>query len=210
MPTAEKTETYHHGNLRTALIAAALSLIMDKGMDAVTIREVASKAGVSHTAPYRHFTDKSALMAAVAKEGFDLMVAQMRQRMAAHPDDPLLQFKYCGIGYIEFALAHPAHYRVMFGPCKDKSRASEELKKSAATSFQTLLNAIAACQAQGLVHDGDLMAMALAAWSMVHGFSMLLIEQLLQETSTFQQKLPAMVDVVVDSLYSGLRPKEKK
>jgi AcrR family transcriptional regulator len=208
MPKAEKTETYHHGNLRTALIAAALSLIMDKGTEAVTIREVAAKAGVSHTAPYRHFTDKSALMAAVAKEGFDLMVTRMRQRMTVYPDNPMLQLKHCGIGYIEFALAHPAHYRVMFGPCKDKSRAPEELKKAAATSFQTLLDAIAACQAQGLVHDGDLMAMALAAWSMVHGFSMLAIEQLLHETGAFHQKLPALMDVVVDSLYFGLRPKK--
>ncbi|MBI5896447.1 MAG: TetR/AcrR family transcriptional regulator [Desulfobacterales bacterium] len=206
MTPPEKPDAYHHGNLSAALIGTALALIMEKGPEALTIREVAARAGVSHAAPYRHFTDKGALMAELAKQGFDLMVAQMRQRMAAYPDDPLMQLKYCGIGYIEFALAHPAHYKVMFGPWLDQKHASEALKISSTTSFQTRLDVITACQAKAVMHAGDPMAMALAAWSMVHGFSMLRIDGLVQE-SAFRQALPAMMDGVVDSLYFGFRPK---
>ncbi len=206
MPIPEKTDAYHHGNLSAALIDAALALIMDKGPDALTIREVAARAGVSHAAPYRHFADKSALMAELAKQGFDLMVAQMRRRMAAYPDDPLMQLKYCGIGYIEFALAHPAHYKVMFGPWQEQKPTSEALKISSAAAFQTLFNAISACQARDVVRAGDPMAMALAAWSMVHGFSMLRIDGLVQE-SAFGQALPVMMEGVIDNLNFGFRPR---
>ncbi len=201
----KKTDAYHHGNLRAALIDSALAVIIEKGAEAVTIREVAARTGVSHAAPYRHFPDKNALMAAVAKEGFDLMVARMRRRMAAFPDDPLQRLKFCGIGYIEFALDHPAHYRVMFGPGQDPLRASEALKLSSAASFQTLFDAITACQAKGVVHGGDPMAMALSCWAMVHGFSMLVIDGLVQ-TRAFHSALPAMMDGLVDSLYFGFRP----
>lgn len=206
MSPPEKTDAYHHGNLPAALIEAALALIVEKGPEALTIREVAARAGVSHAAPYRHFADKSALMAAMAKEGFDLMVARMHHRMGAYPDDALLRLKYCGIGYIEFAMAHPAHYRVMFGPQLDQRTAPEALKQSAATSFQTLFDAITACQAAGVMQAGDPMAMALAAWSMVHGFSMLLIDRLVQERN-FQQPLPAMIEGLIDALYFGFRPR---
>jgi AcrR family transcriptional regulator len=205
MTLPEKPDAYHHGNLSAALIGAALALIMEKGPDALTIREVASRAGVSHAAPYRHFADKSTLMAEVAKQGFDMMVAQMRHRMATYPDDPLMQLKYCGIGYIEFALDHPAHYKVMFGPSQDQKHASEALKRSSHTSFQTLLDAITACQAKTVAHAGDPMAMALTAWSMVHGFSMLRIDGLVQE-SAFRQALPAMMEGVINNLYFGFRP----
>lgn len=205
MEQTEKIDTYHHGNLGAALVEAALSLVLEKGADAVTIREVARRAGVSHTAPYRHFADKQALMATVAKQGFDLMVSRMRQRMAAYPDDPLLRFKNCGIAYIEFAVAHPAHYRVMFGPGGERGRASDALKDSAAEAFRTLFDSITDCQTQGLVKPGDAMEMALAAWSIVHGFSMLFIDQHVKDTVYYDKKLERMMDVVTDSLYFGLR-----
>lgn len=206
MPVPKKTDAYHHGNLRAALIDATLALIVEKGAGALTIREVAARAGVSHAAPYRHFADKNALTAAVAKEGFDLMVAQMRQRMAAFAGDPLQQLKYCGIGYIEFAMAHPAHYRVMFGPGHEPQSVPEALKRSSATSFQTLYDAITACQAEGVVHGGDPMAMALSCWSMVHGFSMLVIDGLVQARA-FQATLEALMTGLIDSLYFGFHPR---
>lgn len=202
------TNNYHHGNLRSDLIKAALSLIMKKGASALTIREVARRAGVSHTAPYRHFKDKNELLAMVAKEGFDLMVLQMKKRVAAFPDDPLMRFKYCGFAYIEFAVSHPAHYRVMFGQSNVEPHESEELQKSATASFQTLLDCIADCQSHGSIRPGDPMAMALSAWSIVHGFAMLFIDRHVKEAGIYNQKLENMMDVVTDSLYFGLRPEE--
>jgi AcrR family transcriptional regulator len=205
MSLSERSAAYHHGNLSAALIDAALALIMEKGAAALTIREVAARAGVSHAAPYRHFADKKALMAELARQGFDLMVARMRARMAEHPDDPVIRLKQCGLGYIEFALAHPAHYRVMFGPWHDQKSIPEALKASSTTSFQTLLDAIQACQAAGLARGDDPMAMALAAWSMVHGFAMLAIDGLVHARA-FHLAVPAMMESVLENLYFGFRP----
>lgn len=200
-----KTIPYHHGDLQNTLIAATLELITEQGGDAFTIREVARRAGVSHTAPYRHFTDKAALLATVAKQGFDMLVEHMRKRIAGYPDDPLLRFKYCGVAYIEFAVDHPAHYRVMFGPDKAKSRETAAVRKSAETAFQTLLDCIEACQASGTIRPGNTMEMALSAWSIVHGFSMLFIDHYIKEARTPGQDLAGMMSIVTESLYFGLR-----
>ncbi len=198
--------TYHHGNLQKALVEATLELIGEKGAEAFTIREVARRAGVSHTAPYRHFKDKDALLATVAKDGFDTMVFHMRSRIAEYPEDPRLQFKYCGIAYMEFAVRHPAHYRVMFGPVKTKGRETEAVRQSAATSFQTLMDCITACQTIGAIRPGDPMEMALSAWSMVHGFAMLCIDRYVKETGPNRRDINKMMNVVTESLYFGLRP----
>ncbi|MFZ5571843.1 MAG: TetR/AcrR family transcriptional regulator [Thermodesulfobacteriota bacterium] len=198
--------TYHHGNLQNTLIQATLELIGKKGVEAFTIREVARRAGVSHAAPYRHFKDKDTLLAAVAKEGFDTMVRHMRDRIAECPEDRLRQFQNCGIAYIEFAIRHPAHYRVMFGPAKSRSRETEAVRESAAAAFQTLLDCIAACQAAGLVRSGELPDMALSAWSLVHGFAMLCIDRYVTETRPNSRNLEGMMRVVTESLYVGLRP----
>ncbi len=201
----KKTIRYHHGDLQNALIAATLDLITEQGNEAFTIREVARRAGVSHTAPYRHFTDKAALLAVVARQGFDMLVEHLLTRIANFPDDPLMRFKYSGIAYIEFAVDHPAHYRVMFGPDKSGSRENAAVRKSADTAFQILLDCIEACQAGGLIRPGNSMEMALSAWSMVHGFSMLLIDRFVRETPTPGQDLADMMSLVTDSLYFGLK-----
>ena len=78
---AQSKPGYHHGDLRRALIEASLALISEEGFSALTLREVARRAGVTHAAPYRHFLDKEALLAAVAEEGFRAMAVQMRERM---------------------------------------------------------------------------------------------------------------------------------
>ena len=195
---------YHHGNLRAALIKAALDLINEKGGGFFTIREVARKAGVSHTAPYRHFKDKEALLAAVAKEGFELMVQEMKKRMAGFGDQPVLKFQASGMAYMEFALAHPAYFRVMFGSKRLEKSRDPELKQAAAASFALLLESIRECQEKGDIRPGNAMEMALAAWSMVHGFAMLFINNHVRETGAMAMDLDEMMDVVTRTLYTGM------
>ena len=202
----KKNSAYHHGNLKRVLIDAALVLITEKGGAAFTIREVARQAGVSHTAPYRHFSDKAALLETVAIEGFGLMVREMHRRFGEHPDDPLQRFKACGLAYIDFAIQHPSHFRVMFGPEQSDTRESEPLRTSASACFNTLLGCITDCQTENLVREGDPHAMALAAWSIVHGFAMLFIDKHVRETGVFERDVAAMKDVVTDTLYFGLEP----
>jgi AcrR family transcriptional regulator len=106
---------YHHGNLPQALRDAALALINEAGADALTLRGAAKRAGVSQAAPYRHFRNKEALLAAVAEEGFRAMAEAMGRRAAPHRADPAGRLRALGRAYVEFATRHPAHFRVMFG-----------------------------------------------------------------------------------------------
>src|SRR6201998_3493467 len=105
--------SYHHGNLRQALLDAGVALIGEVGPKGFTIREVARRAGVSHNAPYRHFRDKDELLAVLAAEGFELLTASMT-RSAAGGRDVLDRFRLSGRGYVEFALDWRQHFQVMF------------------------------------------------------------------------------------------------
>jgi len=108
-----KRGRYHHGNLPTALVQAALELVEESGSEALTLREVARRVGVTHAAPYRHFKDKAALLAAVAEEGFLRLRRQLHERMQA-ATTPRAKVAAAGAAYLTFAQQHAAHFRVMF------------------------------------------------------------------------------------------------
>jgi len=170
--TADKS-TYHHGDLRRALLDASLALIAEEGSGALTLREVARRAGVTHAAPYRHFADKEALLAAVAEEGFRAMTSRMREELARGPT-PLDRLGACGVAYVLFAVEHAAHFRVMFGPhfTRPLTPPGED-----ADAFGLLVGAIAEAQRAGEVRDGAPEELALACWSMVHGLASLLVDR---------------------------------
>src|SRR5256885_2131329 len=137
---------YPHGNLRRALLDAALALVERQGAGALTLRAAARRARVSQAAPYRHFRDKEALLAAVAEEGFRAMTAGMRRAAAFHAGDPLGRFQAHGLAYIEFASGHPAHFRVMFGRVAADRSVHPGLMQAAAEAFGLLVGAIRDCQ----------------------------------------------------------------
>src|SRR5262247_3375139 len=112
---------YHHGNLREALLKAAIRLIAEVGPTAFTLREVARRAGVSHNAPYRHFEDKEALLAAVATEGFLLLSAALRDARA-NVEVAEERFVRTGVAYLRFAQEHRGYLAVMHGPAVAKRR----------------------------------------------------------------------------------------
>ena len=174
--TADKPH-YHHGDLRQALVDASLALIAEEGFGALSLREVARRAGVTHAAPYRHFADKEALLAAVAEEGFRAMTAGMHARMARH-EAPGERLVACGVAYVLFAVEHPAHFRVMFGPHFTRppplAAPGGELD-----SFGLLVSTLAQAQRAGEVREGDAQELALGCWSLVHGLSSLLVDRLL-------------------------------
>jgi AcrR family transcriptional regulator len=190
--------TYQHGNLREALVQAGLKLLSEGGVDGLSLRAAAQLAGVSHAAPYRHFKDKDALVAAIAEQGFHLLTASMRAELAAL-DDPAgagttVQLRAIGKGYVRFALQHPAYLLVIFGGVLAQDRTTPELTAAGNEAYETLRGCVAAGLARGDLQGGDADTLSLAAWSMVHGLSHLLINQAV--------KLPPglAVDVATDIL----------
>lgn len=168
-----RAKPYHHGNLREALLEAAIRLIAEVGPTAFTLREVARRAGVSHNAPYRHFRDRDDLLAAVAAQGFRELTRAMNEA-AARKSDVLERLKYAGLGYVTFALRRPEHFTVMFDAPVSK-RKHPDSAAAGEESFATLLGFVKGCQDAGRLPPGDLRQMALLAWTMVHGIAKLAI-----------------------------------
>lgn len=173
--------TYHHGTLHAALIKAAVSLIRIKGPNAISLREVAKKAGVSHTAPYRHFKDKNALLAAIATEGFRKLANAMQKVVSQHESDTKQQFLSAGVAYVDLALQHTEMTQLMFGGYIDMTNGPQELCAESALAFQGLLRIIENGQQAGVLKPGNTEELALAAWSIAHGFAMLVAGQQLME-----------------------------
>ncbi|QSQ22633.1 TetR/AcrR family transcriptional regulator [Pyxidicoccus parkwayensis] len=165
--------TYHHGDLRQALVNATLELIAREDAGAVSLREVARQAGVSAAAPYHHFRDKNALLAAVAEEGFRALNGRMDEEFArgqgAGPTEVLRLLARC---YVRFAIEHPAHYRVMFREEWNDEEKYPSTHAEGMRAFQRLLEWAGAVRvAQGASNDAEILA--LTTWSWVHGLASL-------------------------------------
>ena len=154
--------TYHHGDLRAVILTEAARQVAERGADRVSLRELARGAGVSHAAPAHHFTDRRGLFTALAAEGFRLLAAELAE---ARP-----RFIDAALAYVRFALEHPGHYEVMF----DKSlldTSDAELATAEAAAGAELSRGVASLSDPHA--QADPAAAELAAWSLVHGFSML-------------------------------------
>src|SRR5262245_53605839 len=146
--------SYHHGDLRRALVEEALKTIRDQGVEALTLRSIGTTLGVSRTALYRHFPDKAALLGAVGKEGFRLFRTALEESRRSH-DNWIDGFREMGRAYIRFAREHSSHYRVMFGGYLDACLRDPELAQEGDAAFQALVDAIAEGQRLGaLTQDG--------------------------------------------------------
>ena len=194
---------YHHGDLRRALIDASLALISEEGFSALTLREVARRAGVTHAAPYRHFADKEALLAAVAEEGFRSMAAQMRERMAQE-SGPAERLIACGVAYVLFAVQHSAHFRVMFGPHFVQPEKHEGRSLEGVNAFGLLMQCLTEGQQAGVFRPGDTLSLALGAWSLVHGLASLMVDGVLGRTGKGAPDAEALAVAQTRMLLEGL------
>jgi AcrR family transcriptional regulator len=149
-------------SLPDALVAAAAALIAERGPQGFSLREVARRARVSEAAPYWHFRDREALLAAVARQGFEALSAAMT-RAAAQTRHASQRLEGLAVAYVRFALRHPSHLRVMFGPEVPEKAAHPDLHAAAEASFGLLVGAIAQAQRAGRVRAGDPVELAIAA-----------------------------------------------
>jgi AcrR family transcriptional regulator len=172
-PADKPRDTYHHGDLKRALIRAALSLVAEKGPKGFTLTEAARRAGVSAAAPYRHFADKAQLLAAVAEQGFHELHAALTAA-ADNAADPQSRVIELGGEYVRWAVAHADYYQVMFGAETIKAE-HPSLVIAAGQAFGDLLDAIASGLESGVLPGGDPRDIAGRLWSLVHGVASLAI-----------------------------------
>jgi len=205
MARRKSARPYHHGDLRRTLLDAAIAIVKEAGAGALSLRELARAAGVSHAAPYRHFASREALLAALATEGFLGLGAAMAAR-ADGVSDPVERIMALGVGYVAYAVEHPGHFRVMFSRELHEGIEDPELAAAGEPTLAALVDAVAAGQAAGVVRDGDPRALAVPAWSMVHGLAMLLVDR--QLYALFAEELDAeeQARAVIAVTLRGLAP----
>jgi AcrR family transcriptional regulator len=175
MPHTRPRRAYHHGDLRRALLREAARAIRTDGPDGVTLRSVGRRLGVSRTALYRHFADKSALLASVAREGFQTFSRELKDAWDAGGGG-IAGFQAMGAAYVRFALANQAHYRIMFGRFKDLCSSDAALAADASASFQVLVDALVSLQRAKTIRAGNPEELGRYIWATMHGVAMLAID----------------------------------
>jgi AcrR family transcriptional regulator len=200
---ADKGGRYHHGDLRRALVDAAFELVKEHGPRGITLREAARRAGVTHAAPYRHFADKEALLAALAEEGFMRLRATVERAIeGVGPGDVL---EAIGVAYVRFARAHPSQFRVMFGAEMGDKRRYPSLMQADQAVFDILCSAIRSSQEAGIIAAGNPARLGMVQWSMLHGVAALVVDGQLERAGVREEQLDEFARRVARTGMAGLR-----
>lgn len=175
---------YHHGDLREALLTAADQLLHEEGLQGLTLRACARRAGVSHAAPKHHFASLSELLSEVAARGFECLCRALVEARARAGDDPGERFVAAARTYVDYARSHPAHFRLMFR--SDSLRdCNEALVESRSRAFAELTDTITLQRGEPdvvpaelgeRIMEAGLMEDILLGWSYVHGYTQLMLE----------------------------------
>jgi len=171
---------YHHGNLRQVLLREAARAIQEGGVGELSLRDLARRAGVSHGAPARHFPDKAALLTALATDALEQFQAALLGGMAEAGDSAIERHRAIGMGYVRFAVEHPAYFRLMAGR-RDIFEPDAEFDAAYQQLFETIREAAVAAQREGWAVGRDPDDLLLTSWSVVHGFAKLWVEGAIQD-----------------------------
>ncbi len=217
---SQKKQPYHHGNLRRHFIDATVELLKTCEVSQLSLRKIAKTLDVSHNALYKHFPNKNSLLTVIAEEGFIMFRDVLQTAANKYPDLPFQQLQNTGIAYVKFALKYPSYYRMMFGAYRTSPlpknfnivQTEEEMSNisieqliegvnttetgfnAKGEAFMVLLNIVIKCQEKGLIKTDNPKTQALAAWSIVHGLAMLLIDGQILIT---EEKLTTLLSVLI-------------
>jgi AcrR family transcriptional regulator len=175
-------DTYHHGNLKNALIEAGIEILAKEGVYGLSLRKVAREAGVSHSAPYAHFSDKQSLVAAISTEGYCLLYERISAVTRRNSGDPLRELVEAAWTYICFAIEDPDHFKITFSGAVEKETDYPALVAITQKSFEGVRQIVQRCQAAGILNPGLPDVGAVSVWSQVHGLAALLVENQISHT----------------------------
>ncbi len=199
----KRSRSYHHGDLRRALLEAAVAIVHERGSDAVTLREVARRVGVSQMAPYHHFVDKEALLAAVAEQGFQELTAVMIGRIE-RLSSPIERLKATCPAYVHFAVTHPSEFKVMFGGALADFKSHPSLLAASEHAFGVLMTCVEECQRAGLLGTAPSWDLAIALWSGAHGLASLWIDGPIRKGCPKTSDVGRLAEFVATTLERGV------
>jgi AcrR family transcriptional regulator len=200
-----KGADYHHGDLRRALVEATSRLVEQYGQEGFTLRAAARLAGVSDGAPYHHFADRDALLAAVAEHGYRSLCVELRESADRERSDARRKSLAVGVTYVLFAAKNPAKFRLMFGPLVHAKGRYPELAAAAQETYELVRAGLAPASDERAVRVPARNAM-FGRWAMVHGLSLLAIDGHLSHHAGSERSLKRWVAEIFDWLMSSAEP----
>jgi AcrR family transcriptional regulator len=189
--------TYHHGDLKNALVQAGVEILAEEGLGGLSLRKVAKQAGVSHAAPYAHFADKQALIAAISTEGFKQLYFQIEavlEKDRGKPEKLLIETAWA---YVQFALNAPDRFKLMFSSVLEKEKEYAEFMEISQENFSQLVEIVEICQQVGVLRSGASDIVAVSIWSTVHGFTSLLLEGQISHTVLEKESLKDLLLLII-------------
>lgn len=192
--------SYHHGNLRNSLLASASTIIQESGIEALSLRKLAERVGVSRTAAYHHFKDKNDLLSAIAAQGFITWQQQAEETFGKPSHSSKEKYQKFVHDYVQFAYQNPAMYQLMFGSRLWKNnQSSDELKSVAYPSFQYQVNLVKNLQAKGLLPQSEnSLRLAQVTWATLHGIAQLVIDGIYADANHLDEMCQCAVDLFLE------------
>ena len=173
---------YHHGDLKNALIKAGVGILSKDGVGGLSLRKVAKKSGVSHSAPYAHFADKQALIAAISTEGFKQLYTELDAAVSPYSSDPRQQLIEGAWAYAQFAINNTDTFNIMFSGVLEKEKDYPAFVEISRKTFERVVEIIKACQGAGVLRPSPPELMAVSVWGQVHGIISLALEGQISHT----------------------------
>lgn len=196
-------KSYHHGDLKNALIKAGVEILSQEGIEGLSLRKVAQRAGVSHSAPYSHFPDKQSLIAAISTEGFNQLYNELDAAISAHPKNAKQQLQESALAYVQFALNHTDTFKIMFSGVLEKEKEYPAFVEISYKTFQRVVDVVKACQDAGLLRSASAEMMAVAVWGQVHGIISLALEGQISHSVLDYHKIEDVVSFAIEQMISS-------